>query len=166
MERYREFIETLPATVFELDINAKVIYVNDAGLELFGYTGEDYDKGLYVDDLFLQDQLPRIRENFKKILSGEKKQSSEYMALRKNGEAFPVLTHSLPIMEQDRPVGLRGILIDLTENYKIRDQLERERNFISSLLNTANSLIICLDRDENIVVFNKECERVPPLYEG
>ena len=81
------------------------------------------------------------------------------MAVHRNGDLIPVLVHSRPIFDGKKPVGLRGVLINLTEHYKVRNQLERERNFTDSLLNTANSLIICLDRNENILVFNKECER-------
>lgn len=155
-----DFMESLPETIFELDINAKVAYVNDTGLQLFGYTREDFEKGVYIDSLFHPEDLPEIKENFERILSGEMMQSSEFRAMRKNGEIFPVLAHSRSIFKDNHPVGVRGIVIDLTEHYKVRNQLEQERNFVSSLLNTANSLIICLDCSENIVVFNKECERI------
>jgi len=38
--------------------------------------------------------------------------------------------------------------------------LKRERDFSKSILETANSLVVCLDADAKITVFNHECERV------
>ena len=38
--------------------------------------------------------------------------------------------------------------------------LKRERDFSQSITQTANSLIVCLDHDAKITVFNQECERV------
>jgi len=38
--------------------------------------------------------------------------------------------------------------------------MKRERDFSRSILGTANSLIVCLDHEARITVFNRECERV------
>jgi PAS domain S-box-containing protein len=38
--------------------------------------------------------------------------------------------------------------------------LRRERDFSQSILEAANSMIVCLDADAKITVFNRECERV------
>jgi len=40
------------------------------------------------------------------------------------------------------------------------EALRSEHDFVRSLLDTANSLIVCLDNRGRITVFNKECERV------
>jgi PAS domain S-box-containing protein len=41
-----------------------------------------------------------------------------------------------------------------------RDALKRERDISRSILEAANSLIVCLDADARITAFNQECERV------
>ncbi len=41
-----------------------------------------------------------------------------------------------------------------------REALKRERDFSKSILETANSLVVCLDAGARIMVFNEECERV------
>jgi len=43
---------------------------------------------------------------------------------------------------------------------KAQEALKQERDFSQSILETANSLIICLDANAKIMVFNQECERV------
>ena len=158
--KLREIIDMLPETVYETDLEGRVTFVNDAGLALFGYTRDDFVKGLEAINMFCDFEIERLYANLKKVLKGEKRQSSEYMALKKDGTIFPVLVHSRPVFRKNVPIGTRGVLIDLTESYKIRKQLEREKDFVNSLLDTANSLVICLDTDENIIMFNKECERL------
>ncbi|UCC80075.1 MAG: PAS domain S-box protein [Candidatus Zixiibacteriota bacterium] len=158
--KYREIIDTLPETVFEADLEGRGTFVNDAGLALFGYSREDFGKGVEITNLFCDYEKERIKANYEKVLKGERNQSTEYMALKKDGTVFPVLVHSCPIISENRPVGIRGVTIDITENYKIRKQLEREKDFVNSLLDTANSMVICLDTDENIIMFNKECEKL------
>lgn len=43
---------------------------------------------------------------------------------------------------------------------KTRPNTVDDQEFIRTLLETSNNLIVCLDKKANIVVFNKECERV------
>ncbi|MCK4224750.1 MAG: PAS domain S-box protein, partial [candidate division Zixibacteria bacterium] len=40
------------------------------------------------------------------------------------------------------------------------DALKREHDFSQSIIGTANSLIVCLDANAKITVFNQECERI------
>src|SRR5512145_1919226 len=48
----------------------------------------------------------------------------EYEALRKDGTTFPVIIHASPIIREGRPVGLRGIVVDITDQKKA--EVERE----------------------------------------
>jgi len=158
--KFREMIDMLPETVFEVNLDGKVIFTNDAGLKLFGYSKDEIDRGVEIRKFFYPTESAKVEENYRQVMLGERNQSTEYMAIKKDGSVFPVLVHALPIFQDNKPVGLRGMLFDISANYEIRKELEREKNFISSLLDTANSLILCLDSDRKIIVFNKECERV------
>jgi len=41
-----------------------------------------------------------------------------------------------------------------------RDSYGNEHQFVRTLLDTSNSLIVCLDKDARITIFNRECEKV------
>lgn len=163
---FREIIAMLPETVFETDSDKKITFVNDAGLKLFGYSSDDLKKGLYITDLFAKEEGDKLQKNFKLVLDSEKTDSTAYMARKKDGKLFHVLVHSRVIIKFGKPIGVRGMLFDNTKYFEIHRELKRERDFIKSLLNTANSMIVCLDKDENIIDFNKECERITGYSSG
>ncbi len=86
---------------------------------------------------------------------------SEYRVIRKDGEVIWVSDHK---NFEFGPGGtiqrINGVVRDITERKRAEEALKRERDFSQSMLETANSLIVCLDADAKITVFNQECERV------
>ncbi|MCK4829764.1 PAS domain S-box protein, partial [bacterium] len=48
----------------------------------------------------------------------------------------------------------------ITRRKQAEESLKQERDFSRSILQTANSMIFCLDADARITVFNDECERI------
>ena len=45
-KKYRELAESLPQVIFEIDSMGNLIYLNQKGYELFGYTPEDLPMAL------------------------------------------------------------------------------------------------------------------------
>ena len=73
----------------------------------------------------------------------------EYTALRKDGSTFPVVLHATPIFLNKKPVGLRGIMIDLTERKrteeKIRVSLEEKKALLRELYHrTKNNMQVII----------------------
>lgn len=64
------------------------------------------------------------------------------------------------------PIQLHGqtyqyaIVHDITPRKRIEDDLRRERNFVSAVLDTVSALVVVLDRAGRIVRFNRACERL------
>lgn len=64
------------------------------------------------------------------------------------------------------PIELRGqtyqcaIVHDITRRQQAEEELRRERNFVSAVLDTIGALVVVLDREGRIVRFNRMCERV------
>jgi PAS domain S-box-containing protein len=122
-ERFRELAELMPQTVFEMDLEGKLTFVNRNAFNYFGYTQQDFKIGLNAFDMIIPVDRDRAKDNIAKILRGEKSGINEYKALRKNGDTFPVMVHSAPILREGKPIGLRGFIIDITD----RKQAEEER---------------------------------------
>jgi PAS domain S-box-containing protein len=123
-ERFRELAELLPETIFEMDINDNLTFVNRKAFVHFGYTQQDFDQGLKGLELFHPDDRSRVRKNAKKIMRGENIGLNEYTAMKKNKSTFPALIHSTAIYRDEKPVGLRGFIIDITETKRLEVQLQ------------------------------------------
>ena len=111
----KDLAELLPQTVFELDTKGNIVYANPKGLETFGYTLEELKRGLNVSKLFIPEDLARIGKNIRKILKGELFEDHEYTAIHKDGKSFPVLIYSNSIIKDNERVGLRGVILDISD---------------------------------------------------
>ncbi|MFB0500609.1 MAG: PAS domain-containing protein, partial [Candidatus Hadarchaeaceae archaeon] len=127
-KKYKELVELLPEMVFELDTAGRVIFANQAAFRIFGYS--ERDLGVSAIQMFVPQDRERAKKNIMGVLSGEKLGVTEYTALRKDGSTFPVIIHSTPIIRENKPVGLRGIIVDITERKLAEEErLKREKVF-------------------------------------
>ncbi|UCF99607.1 MAG: PAS domain S-box protein [Spirochaetaceae bacterium] len=124
-ERFRELTDTLPQVVFEVDIRATITYANRRAFELFGYVEADLKRGLNTLEMIAAQDRERAGANIRRVLQGEKSESTEYLAQRKDGSTFPVMIHSTRIVRDGEVVGLRGIIVDLSE-HKAAEKALRE----------------------------------------
>ena len=95
-KRFREMADLLPQTVFEMDERGKLIFVNRNAYNAFGYTREDFDRGLNALQMLIPEDRDRAKENIQKVLSGEISGGIEYtargeMAVRSLLSYIPVL---------------------------------------------------------------------------
>ena len=129
-QKFRELVDLLPQTVCEIDLAGNFTFKNRHGFETYGYTQEDIDKGLNVLQLFIPEDRDRVNENIQRILSGGKLGGNEYTALRKDGSRFPVIIYCSPIIYKNKPIGLRGIVVDITERKRSEKSLNEYRKQI------------------------------------
>ncbi len=123
--RYEELANLLPQTVFEVDLAGNITFANQASFKMFGYTKDDLDKGLNLYQMLAPNERKRASENFSRRTNGEKFNSQEYIAIRKDGTAFPILVFIAPINKNGVITGMRGFIIDITERKEIEDQLRK-----------------------------------------
>ena len=122
-KKYKALADLLPQTVFEMDEKGYFTFANHHGFKSTGYTQEDFDEGLHALQLVIPEDRDRVKENIQRILSGGKLGGNEYKALRRDGSTFPVIIYSSPIIYRGRSVGVRGIVIDITERVQMEQQL-------------------------------------------
>jgi PAS domain S-box-containing protein len=144
--RFRELTELLPESIYEMDLKGNLIFANRSGFDHFGYSQEDFDRGLNAFDLIVPEDRERGLENARKILQGEKIGLTEYTAMRKDGSTFPAMFRSAVIFHEEKPVGIRGFVIDITDRKraeqalrKAHDELEQRVRERTAELENANA---------------------------
>ena len=136
-EKYRELAELLPQIIFELDLQFLVTYGNRHALAAFGITQEDIAKGMNGLSLIAAEDHGRIRMNLEKVFRGESYEDHEYMAVRPDGTKFPVLIYSSPILRNGKPVGLRGVMMDISARRKTEDALRESEATLDGIFRLA-----------------------------
>ncbi|MBW2603973.1 MAG: response regulator [Deltaproteobacteria bacterium] len=126
-ERFRELAELLPETIFETDTKGNLTFVNNSAFDHFGYTPHDFDRGLNSFDMFVPEDRQKVMDNAKKVLNGKNIGLNEYTALKKDGSTFPALSHSTAIFREEKPAGLRGFIVDISETKLLEAQLQQSQ---------------------------------------
>ncbi len=124
-ERFRELAELLPETIFEMDKEGYLKYVNQSAFEHFKYSQQDFDESKNAFDMIVPEDRQRAMENAQKVLQGENVGLREYTALRKDDSTFPVMLNTSAIFHEGKPVGLRGVVIDISERKRLETQLQQ-----------------------------------------
>jgi PAS domain S-box-containing protein len=152
--KFKELADMLPQTVFETDTEARLIYTNQFGFQSFGYTEEDFQIGLKTLDMLIPEHRDRAYSNIRRIMAGENNLEEEYIALRANGTTFPVIIYSNRIQHSGETLGLRGIIVDITERKRAEMALiDSERKWRNILINTPQ-IGIALDPQAKITFAN------------
>ena len=159
-KKFREFADSLPETVYETDGVGNVTFFNRAGRQVFGYTLEDFAGGLDPFQLFLPEDRDRARQNLHRTLSGIPGSPVRYTGLRKDGSIIPVIIRANPVMDKDKCVGTRGLVIDLSEQKGAEDTARESEERLRQIVQNMPVMLDALDEDNRILVWNRECERV------
>ncbi|MDO9035381.1 MAG: PAS domain S-box protein [Methanoregula sp.] len=158
--KYRDLVELLPQTVFELDERGFIASINKTGLKTFGITDEDLERGIDAIQGFVSGDRDRVRENTQRVLSGESLGGVEYTAIRKDGTTFPVIIYADAILHQNTPAGIRGVLVDITELKQAQENLKRKDREMAAVLRDLRGVVVeYLDPSLKILWANDEVTR-------
>jgi len=159
-QRYRELVDFLPITVFELDKRGMVTGTNRTAHETFGYSDEDVRNGIHAFDIIIPEDRIRAGESLKRVLNGEPSKGMEYTALRKDGRTFPVIIFSSPMIREDEVVGVRGAVIDIADRKKAEEALEESKRRLSEIIDFAPDPTFAIDKDGKVIAWNRAIEEI------
>ena len=135
-KRFRELSDLLPQGIFESDANGILTYANRIAFTMFGYSEEIIEKEVNILGMIAPPDRQRATNIFLKIIAGESPPlaNAEFLALRQDGSVFPLSIYASPILRDDRIVGIRGVVLDISERMSAEDALRaseaRYRNII------------------------------------
>ena len=153
-EKFKIFTELLPQIVFEVNNKGQIIYLNKQAFKLTGFSPRDLKKGLNISDVFVKEDLDRVLKNFKATMVGKGQTGTEYSVQKRSGEKFPVLIYSSPIIEDNKVMGLRGIIVDITNSKKTEQEIQK----LSIAVEQSSNTIVITDTDGNIEYANPKFE--------
>jgi two-component system cell cycle sensor histidine kinase/response regulator CckA len=161
--KYKELANLLPQTVFETDIEGRLVFANQMAFAMSGYSASEFDRGLRIQDMVAFEDKEKLDERMAQVLAGRQFGGTEWSIIRKDGTTFPALIYSTTVMRDQKPVGVRGILIDISERKRVEDQLLQ----LSRAVEQSPVSIVITDLTGKIIYVNPQVLRVTgfPLEE-
>jgi PAS domain S-box-containing protein len=157
--RFRDMADLLPQPLYEADLNGLITFSNRAGLERFGYTPDDVSRGVRTMDMIVPGERDLALRNMTDILQGKPRHSNEYTALGKDGTTFPIIMSSAPIMKEGRPIGLRGVILDITDRVRTEERVRQSELMFRQLAETIREVFWISDISTGEILY------VSPAYE-
>ena len=160
-EQFRLVVESSPSGMLMVDENGTILLVNRQIEQLFGYEraeliGQPVEK--LVPQRMQSHHAGDRAEFFAHSESRAMGKGRDLYGLRKDGQEFSLEIGLNPIRTVD---GMRVLasVVDISERKRAEQRLQKERDFIDAVLETAGALVVVLDRDGRILRFNRACEQ-------
>lgn len=155
-EKFRELANSLPQIVFETDMKGRLTYVNDLAFEKMGYAPEQLEQGLNAVDMIALEDRERAANSLQLVLQGQETKGSEYLAVRRDGSKFPIVVHSRPKIHDGQTLGLRGIVIDISERKLAEEAVRASEAKLSNAMKMAKIGYWEFDVAEGMFTFTDE----------
>jgi len=136
-EKYRTILENIENGYYEVDIAGNLTFFNHSMCRILGYSKDEL-MGMNSRDYMDQDTGKNVYQTFNKVYTtGKPDKGLEYELIRRDGsKVYIEASVSLMKDEEDRPIGFRGILRDITE----RKQVEEERRDLEERLHHSEKM--------------------------
>lgn len=159
--RFKELADFLPQPVFEIDESRKISFANRACLDIFGITAGEYRKKLSPLDFIITAERERVSEEIERVFLGTPSEPGRYTALGKNGHTFPALVSTSTIIREGKVVGLRGILVDLSELSAANEAVVASENRYRFLFESSADGFFMIDDSGKFMQVNEAgCEKL------
>ncbi|MBE0638945.1 MAG: PAS domain S-box protein [Bacteroidales bacterium] len=134
---YKEMMDFLPQPIYELDINGNILFNNRAGQKFFNLPDPDEsEEKISALKFFVEEDIPRVIQNIKKSNENREANPNEYTVKKPDGSLCPVLIYGSPIVRNNKIVGRRGIIIDISERKKQEVKLLQAKEELERINNT------------------------------
>ncbi|WP_231489500.1 EAL domain-containing protein [Billgrantia saliphila] len=156
-QRYRSLFTYHPDAVFSLDLDGYFVTANAACSGITGYSLKELN-GLHFAELIEPADRERIETLFRETGKGEAFRHSLMVKRRDGGSVYLDLTN-LPIVVNDKVIGLYGIAKDMTERHRWETELRILQRSVEASING----IIITDAqvpDMPIIYANEAFERI------
>jgi len=158
-QKYRELADFLPQTVYELDLNGNLIYMNKSGMVAFGLTDDDF--GGSALNSFIPSDRERMIENLKMTAIGKRgTPMNEYTAVHRNGTTFPVMIYGVPMVQNGITIGTRGMIVDISDRKAMENALRESESKYKTLIENSQDGIFAIVEDRILFANNTFCKLI------
>ncbi|MBI3471439.1 MAG: PAS domain S-box protein [Candidatus Solibacter usitatus] len=158
--RFQSLFENVAEGVYQSTPEGRVLTVNPALVRMLGYDSEAEFLRVSIGEDLYADPRQRLESMETMERTGEIR-NLPLRLRRKDGRHITVLENARAVCDsQGQTLYYEGMLTDVSELVEAKEELTRERDFTSAIVDTAGCLILVLDPDGRVVRFNRAFEEV------
>ena len=156
--QFRSLAESSPSTIY-IEQEGRLRYVNPAGAALAGASEEelmspDFHWGSLIDP----DSTDVVMDAYRRHGAGEDVEPYEYRMITVDGGRRDLVNATRRVTFQGEPAVL-GIISDITPQKEVQSRLRQERDRAQLYLDTAEVMLLALNREGRIEMINRKgCE--------
>lgn len=159
-EKYRNIIESVEDGYFEVDQAGNFVFFNPWLIKVLGYTQDELQGHNYrkvMDDANGRRVFSAFNQVYK---TGQSVNELDWQVRKKDGTSLFVETTVLPIKENSKVVGFRGIVRDISERKQAEEALRKSENLYRTIFETTGTATIIIEDDMTVSLMNSEMERL------
>ena len=158
---HAQLLSQVSDVVVAVDSQRQVSYFNEKAEQMYGLSAAEA-MGQELDLVF-QRRWPEEGDEqaFQEALATVGAWQGECVHVTNNGQELTVRSSVSRLRDnQDEEAGFVLVIRDITGRKQSVETLKTERNFYSSTLAAADALVLVLDREGQIILFNDSCEQL------
>jgi PAS domain S-box-containing protein len=154
-QRFHATFEQAAVGMAHRDADGQFIRVNRKFCDFTGYTSQELTNRT-VFDIIHPDELERHTHLARRLVAREiDHYTIEQRYVRKSGSIIWGRVTVTAVRDEADTIAFHSVVVqDVTERRQLMLQLDEERRFITSIIDTAPVIILVLDADGRIVLFN------------
>jgi PAS domain S-box-containing protein len=162
--RYRSLVETSLAGIFQTDLEGRVVYINQAFLDLFQRSAsETLNRSALEIEGIAPDYRHMVNERFLARLRGERppREVYEIELQLPDGQRVPALLASSLIADAEgQPQGSTGLVLDISARKELEAALQAERDRLHAILANIGDAVMVTGSGGHIQYVNPAWEQL------
>ncbi|MBE0537521.1 MAG: PAS domain S-box protein [Phycisphaerae bacterium] len=147
-ERFRDFFQSAPIGFHILGPDRLFVDINEAELEMIGYTREEVIGRKTWGDVIVPEQKDVFERHWAEVTSKGQVRNAEYTLVHKDGRLVHVMVNVSALFDEaGRCVRTRASVIDVSERKQMLGRLRESEAMLKNVLDTINVRVFWKDRD-------------------
>ena len=161
-EKMHTMFETITDGICVIDMEGKIVDMNEAAYRLAGYSSRDEVLGINTLDFISEEDRERVANDMMASLTeGTVAKDMIYKLKRKDGSTFDVEFTASMLKDADgNPVGFIAVERDVTERRRMEAELEKSAEKLRIVIESIGDMLFITDLDLNLTSVNDAAVRL------
>ncbi|MBI5102463.1 MAG: PAS domain S-box protein [Nitrospirae bacterium] len=147
------YVNAMLDPLWVVDDMNRLVDVNPAFVGLFGYQRDEI-LGFAIDLFITENPGAPKRDDYEVMRHNGASTIYEADITTRHGTRMPALISESPILSDGAIIGKIGILRDFREQRELREEIQRSRDYVETVINSIEDQLMVIDRDYRIVSAN------------